>query len=89
MTKTKAQNEVRSSMFEVEEEGTWQAQRHFRGTACGRRGDDHRFPQASAKREKVERNGAKACQRYSSLFFKFELFEIAYHLTDNDRQETA
>jgi hypothetical protein len=34
-------------------------------TACGRRGDDHRFPEASANRGKVEGNGAKACQGYA------------------------
>jgi hypothetical protein len=40
--------------------------------ACGRRVADHRFPEASALREKVEANDAKACQHLHDVFFNFE-----------------
>ena len=45
----------------------WAGAATFPGTACGRRVADHRFPEASALREKVEANGGIACHELSPL----------------------
>jgi hypothetical protein len=53
-----------NSAFREESGSMFDVKKHLAGaetfaeTACGRRGDDHRFPEASALREKVEANGA-------------------------------
>jgi hypothetical protein len=44
----------------------------FAGAACGRRAADHRFPEASALREKAEANGAKAGQLLHDFFLNLE-----------------